>query len=255
MARPVIHSRGAAFEREGVRGLFPGHELLRHDAVFLGTPSAVLAAASFRRARVLHERAERGEREPQPAAAPRLLQSCHDPERLGVALEAQQVLPFALVQAVQQSSRGVVPEVLLDRPLADVPEWWIAEVVRQAGSRNAVADVTRAAPGRQRRGCGGEPVAHQRAERAPDRGDLEGVGEPGVHVVVHRQGEDLGLVGQPPERPGEQDAVVVALEGRARLRGDLGGRTGPALVEEVPPIERGRQAGTPPERTGRGISH
>ena len=67
-------------------------------------------------------------------------------------------------------------------------------------------------------------------ERARDLRDLDRMGEPGAEMVALVMDEHLGLVGEPAEGGGMDDAVAVALErvrvGEARL-GDAGGRARP----------------------------
>ena len=62
-------------------------------------------------------------------------------------------------------------------------------------------------------------VAAQGAGQRPaDLGNFQGVGEAGAEVVAFVVDEDLGLVFQPAEGGGVQDAVAVALEGGAVFR-------------------------------------
>ena len=107
-------------------------------------------------------------------------------------------------------------ERFVERALAGMPERRMAEVVRQ---RQRLGEVL---------------VEAERArQRAGDLGDFQRVGEPGAVVVALVVDEHLGLVRQPPEGAGMDDAVAVAPEvvaGRAcRLRpapAPAGGRIG-----------------------------
>ena len=55
---------------------------------------------------------------------------------------------------------------------------------------------------------------------ASDLGDLQGVGQAGAVVIAGGGDEYLGLVLQPAERFGMDDAIAVALKGRShRIRG------------------------------------
>src|SRR5690606_9982693 len=130
-----------------------------------------------------------------------------------------------------------VPRELVEGLLARVPERWMAQVVRQ---RDRLGQVL---------------VQAQRASDAGGHlGDLERVGEAGAVVVALVVDEHLGLVLEPPERAGVQDAVPVLLERRAvgalplqvdtpaRLAGQAGVRgQRPALVrlELLPGLQHG----------------
>jgi hypothetical protein len=177
-------------------------------------------------------------REPEAAATPRLLEPGEDAERLRVPLVSYEVRPLALRQRIEQPRGGELLEVLADRALADVAERRIAEVVREARGGDAVADVARVAAVGQREAGVHQPAADQVPERATDRRDLETVREPRVDVVVDRQREHLRLVRQPPERSAEQDAVVVALVGRARERRDVRGDAVARIGEQPLPVQR-----------------
>jgi len=65
-------------------------------------------------------------------------------------------------------------------------------------------------------------------ERASDLGDLQAVSETGAVVIALVIDEDLGLVVEPPEGGGMQDAVAVAGEGGARGTRRLGLKPPPA---------------------------
>ena len=106
------------------------------------------------------------------------LQAGQDPQGLGIALEATDVI----TQLVQ-------------RPLAIVAERRMSEIVGQAGHLDQV------------------PVAPEgRTEFAADLSHLEGVGEPVAHEVVTIGGEHLRLGSQPPQRGGMDEATAVAGE-------------------------------------------
>ena len=96
-------------------------------------------------------------------------------------------------------------EAAVERALAGMAERRMAEIV---GERERLGEVL---------------VEPERAgERARDLGDLEGVGQPGAEMVALVEHEDLGLVREPAEGGGMDDAVAVAAErvagGRRRLR-------------------------------------
>ena len=116
------------------------------------------------------------------------LERGHHPQRLGIVIEAAAGL-----------------EAAVERALAGMAERRMAEVV---GQRQRLGQVL---------------VEPERArERAGDLGDLERMGEPGAEVIALVEDEDLGLVGEPAERGGMDDAVAIAAERvagrRRRLR-------------------------------------
>ncbi len=109
------------------------------------------------------------------------LQQLEDPQRLGVVVEA-----------------AVPLEPLVEHVLARVPKGGVADVVPQGERLDQVL------------------VDPQRPGHGPrQRGDLQRVGEPRAVVVSQLAGEDLGLVAQPPVGRAVDDAVPVALVGRA----------------------------------------
>jgi hypothetical protein len=118
------------------------------------------------------------------------LQAGHDPERLGVVVEAAEPR-HALVQGI----------------LARMAEGRMAEVVGEG------------------QGLGQILVEPEGAgERPGDLADLDGVGQAGAEVIALMVDENLGLVLEPPEGGGMDDPVPVALElaagGRNRFRAE-----------------------------------
>ena len=104
-------------------------------------------------------------------------------------------------------------ERLVERPLAGMAERRVAEVVRE---RQRLRQVL---------------VEPERAgDRAGDLRHLQRMGQPGAEMVALVADEDLRLVLQPAEGVGMDDAVAVALEGRAerivRLGVDAAARSG-----------------------------
>ena len=122
------------------------------------------------------------------------LQAGHDGERLGVVVET-----------------AIGGEAAIERALAGMTERRMAEVV---GERAGLGEVL---------------VEAQRArQRARDLGHFEGVGEPGAVMIALVVDEHLGLVGEPAERDGMDDAVAIATEIAARGARRLGMEPAPA---------------------------
>src|SRR5262249_47356056 len=72
--------------------------------------------------------------------------------------------------------------------------------------------------------------AERAGQRASHLGDLERVGEPGAEVIALMEDEHLGLVAQPAERRGVDDAVAVAPEVAARQARRLAIAPAPAVA-------------------------
>ena len=109
------------------------------------------------------------------------LQRGHHAQRLRVVVEAAEA--------------GEAP---IERALAGMAERRMAEVVAE---RERLGQIL---------------VEPERAgERAGDLGHLQRVGQPGAEMVALVEHEHLGLVGEPAERGGMDDAVAVAAEGAA----------------------------------------
>ena len=132
-----------------------------------------------------------------------------DAEALCVAVEGFEVgfLAFGQFGEVAVVVDGVA-EPVLQGGFATMPEGGVADVVREAGGLDDLADV-----------FGGdgvgeflpflEEVADHDAQRAADAGDFQRVHEPVVDVVVGGEGVGLCLAGEHPEGVGKEDAVVV----------------------------------------------
>ena len=96
-------------------------------------------------------------------------------------------------------------QAVVERPLAGMAEWRMAEVVHQ---RQRLGEVL---------------VQPQRAgERAGDLDHFQGVGQPGAVMVALVVDEHLRLVGEPAEGGGMDDPVAIAAEIVARGAGRLG---------------------------------
>ena len=88
-----------------------------------------------------------------------------------------------------------LPQAFVERALAGVPERRMAEIV---GQRQRLGQVL---------------VEPERArERAGDLGDFQRMGEPGAVMIALVVDEHLGLVREPAEGGGMDDAVAVAPE-------------------------------------------
>ncbi len=121
-----------------------------------------------------------GEVEPAPVS----LQHLDHPQRVLVVLEA---------------GAAALAQRRVERLLAGVPEGRVAEVVPEPDRLGQVL-----------------VEAERPGNRAGDPTGLQRVGEAGSVVIPLGRDEDLGLVLEPPEGLRVDDAVAVALEGRAQ---------------------------------------
>ena len=144
------------------------------------------------------------------------LQPRHDLDRLGVVVEA----------AVGRHQR-------LERVLAGVAEGRVAEVV---GEGDGLGELL--------------VEAEDAGDGAGDLGHLDRVGEAGAVVVALVLDEDLGLVLEPAEGRGMDDAVAVALEGRA-VGGALFGEAPAAALFGTGGVASGHPGGGSEARTAR----
>ena len=151
-------------------------------------PADRLAGAIGQRAVVLHQPFQRLEAEVE-AVEVRIgpLQRGHHAQGLRVVVEA--------------AERG---EAMIERALAGMAERRMAEVVAE---RRALREIL--------------VEAERAGERARDLGDLQRVGQPGAEMIALVKHEDLGLVREPAERRGVDDAVAIAAERAARGAGRL----------------------------------
>ena len=161
------------------------------------------------RARIFREGAQHAEAEPHAAAIDAHLGAGQDAEALRIALEGGEFLPVRRRQFARNAARRLeaLREPASDRRLARMAERRIADVVRQTGrlhdARYAVAR-RRVHLARVH-----QPLPDQHAERAPDIGHFDGMDQPVMHMVVVVERMHLRLVGQPPERRREGDAVDI----------------------------------------------
>ena len=86
-------------------------------------------------------------------------------------------------------------EAAVERSLAGVTEWRVPEIM---GQRQRLGQVL--------------VEAERASERASDLGDFQGVSQPGAKMIAFVKHENLGLVGEPAEGGGVDDAVAVATE-------------------------------------------
>ena len=132
---------------------------------------------------VLDDALAHGEREVQAAMARvALLKALHDAQGVQVVVKAQAV---GLQAAVQ-------------RALAGVAEWRMADVMHKGEGLSEI-----------------DVEAERLGDLARDLCDLNGVREAAAKVIGGAAGEDLRLAGEAAEGARLDDAVAVALEGRA----------------------------------------
>jgi hypothetical protein len=123
------------------------------------------------------------------------------------------LLQILLIAVLGTSLRGFSPEMVAQRILPGVAERRVAEVVRQRHRFHQVF-----------------VQVQQAGDGAGDLRHFEAVGEAGAKQVAFVVDEHLGLVFQPPERGGMNDAVTVALEFGARRGGGFGMQPPAGLV-------------------------
>ncbi len=122
-----------------------------------------------------------------------------------------------MIEAAERREAGI------ERALAGMAEWRVAEIVSER-QRLGEVFVER------------EPAG----ERARDLRHFKCMGQPGPVMVAFVEHEDLGLVLEPAERGGMDDAVAVAAEGAAALAaGSAWSR--PRLWRRIAGIERARR--------------
>ncbi len=108
----------------------------------------------------------------------------------------------ALCSLCWKPARAQTLEHLVDDALAGVAEGSVAQIVAEGDGLGQVFVETERPGG-----------------RPGDAGHLQRVRQPGAVVVALGRDEDLGLVLEPPERLAVDDAVAVALVGRAESAG------------------------------------
>ena len=116
-----------------------------------------------------------------------MFQRGHDPQGLGIVVEAAMILQAAV-----------------ERALAGVAERRMAEVVRQ---RQCLREIL--------------VEAELPRQRAGDLSDFERMGQPGAIMIALMEHEHLGLVFEAAERGGVDHPVAVAPERAAGLAGRL----------------------------------
>lgn len=161
---------------------------------------------------VLEVGAERGVGQARAAVELVVFELGEDAKALGVAFEMQEVGAFFLAHAVQPAAPGGLLEPVADGVFAGVAEGRVADVMGQARGLHDHAHVGGVAPVRQ---AVADDLADAHAQRAADTADFQRVGQAGMDVIVARYRVDLGLATQAAEGAGEDDAVVVLVEGAA----------------------------------------
>ena len=177
----------------------------------------------------------------QAAVVVRAFEAVGDAKALRVAFDVVQVSALrVVVEAFEDVARFRAFEVVAHRLFAEVAEGRVADVVREAGGGNDVADVggVDVVP-RQFGIFFQQPGADAAAEAAPDAGDFKRVGKTGADVVVFFQREDLGFVFHAAEGSGEDEAVAVALEVGTHRGFGAGGLADAVGGEQLRPVHVG----------------
>ena len=162
--------------------------------------------------RVLEVGAEGGIRQPGAAVELVVLQLGKHAKTLCVAFEVEEVGPLVVVHAVQPATPGGLLEPVANGVFAGVAERRVADVVGQAGRLNDHSQVTGGAPVRQAVAQG---FADAHAQRAADTADFQRMGQTRVDMIVAGNRVYLGLAPKATECAGEDDAVVIFVEGAA----------------------------------------
>ena len=159
---------------------------------------------------VFQQRADARAAQPHAAPARVHLGRADDSQRVRVSFVGLQILQLRGTQAIEIALVFRLGEPLAQGVLARMPERRIADVVRQAGHLDDVADVV----GRERLG-----QATPRLQRLPDPDayapahgrHLDAVRQTVVDMVVLGHGVHLGLAAQAAKCPGKDNPVVVPL--------------------------------------------
>ena len=179
--------------------------------------------------------------EAQTAVVIRAFEAVHDAESVCVAFNAEQVGALCVVVEAVENARSVgAGEIVAHRLFAEVAKGRVADIVRQAGGSDDVANVSGMDAVRSEFGIfRDEAGTDAAAETAPDTGDFQRVGESGADVVVFFQREDLGFVFHAAESGGKDEAVAVALEIGADGRFRAGSLADAVSREELNPVHNG----------------
>ncbi|MNZ33415.1 hypothetical protein D3C78_507610 [compost metagenome] len=161
---------------------------------------------------VLQVSTEGGIGQPGTAVELVVLQLGEYPKALGVAFEVEEVGALVVAHVVQPATPGGLLEPVADGVFARVAERWVADVMGQAGRLHDHPQVAGGAPVRQAVAQG---FADAHAQRAADAADFQRVGQACVDMVVAGNRVHLGLAPEAAEGTGEDDAVVVLVEGAA----------------------------------------
>ncbi len=186
-----------------------GRGLGGEDAEFHARPATARGARIGGPPGVFHEGGERRHAELHAAPLPIAVGAREDAEALRVAVEMREVG----IEAETRMARKEALHPLGDHRLPGMAEGRVADVVGEAGGLHQVAEIVGRAPDRRERR--GQALARHVAEGAADGGDLQRVDQAVADMRVGRQRVDLRLLLQPPEWAGEDDAVLVDLEGAA----------------------------------------
>ena len=124
--------------------------------------------------------------EAQAAVVIRAFETVHDAEGVCVAFNVEQVGALRVVVEAIKNARSVrTGEIVAHRLFTEVAKGRIADIVRQAGGSDDVANVGGMDTVRSEFGIfRDEAGADAAAETAPDAGDFQRMGESGADVVV-----------------------------------------------------------------------
>ena len=179
--------------------------------------------------------------EAQAAVVVRAFETVHDAESVCVAFNTEQVGALRVVVEAVKNARSIgAGEIVAHRLFAEVTKGRIADIVRQAGGSDDVANVGGMDTVRSEFGIfRDEAGADAAAETAPDAGDFQRMGESGADIVIFFQREDLGFVFHAAESGGKDEAVAVTLEIGADGRFRAGSLADAVSREELNPVHNG----------------
>lgn len=162
--------------------------------------------------RILQVSAEGGVGQPGTAVELVVLQLSQYAEALRITFEIEEVRAFGFAHAVEPATSGRLLEPVANGIFTGMAERRIADVVGQTSRLHHHAEVGRVAPFGQGTAQG---FAHSHAQRTADATDFQRMGQARVNMVVAGDRVHLGLAPETTEGAGEDDAVMVFVEGAA----------------------------------------